>query len=387
MILPVIMAGGTGSRLWPMSRELFPKQFLKLHGERSMLQETIQRLNGLDVADPIVICNKDHRFIVAEQLLEIDKLSQNIILEPIGRNTAPAIALAALTAIAKGQDPILLVLAADHIINDVPAFHRAIKSAELYAKEHYLTTFGVLPSHPETGYGYIQRGDELNIDADLAYSVKRFVEKPDLTTAREYVNSSSYYWNSGMFMFRASDYLQELEKFRPDILNECKKSSNTSHCDTNFIYIRPEYFSNCPDESVDYAVMEQTENAVVIPLDAEWNDVGSWSALWEISQKDSNSNALIGDVFLSNSHDCYINTNEKLVAAIGVNNIVIVNTEDAVLVIDKSQVQDVKKIVSFLKQQKRNEYRCYKNTLSPSKSDDSLNDDDIFKLENFYSYG
>lgn len=363
MLLPVIMAGGTGSRLWPMSRELHPKQFLRLHSVHSMLQATLKRLDGIGVSEPVVICNEDHRFMVAEQLRQIDMLSHNIILEPVGRNTAPAIALAALNAIAQGHDPIMLVLAADHVINDVEAFHHAINLALPYAAENSLVTFGIVPTGPETGYGYIQRGKCEN--GSVAAPVQRFVEKPDSATAQSYIETGEYYWNSGMFMFRAKRYLDELEKFRPDILTACRAALDNTECDKNFINVDPDAFSACPDDSVDYAVMEKTHDAVVIPLDAGWSDVGSWSALWEVSEKDSTGNALTGDTFLYDSHDCYINTDEKLVAAVGVENLVIVNTKDAVLVADRAKVQDVKKIVEHLKKNKRSEYRRHREVYRP----------------------
>lgn len=364
MLLPVIVAGGTGSRLWPMSRELYPKQFLRLHGVHSMLQATLNRLKGIEISEPVVICNEDHRFLVAEQLRQIDKLSHNIILEPVGRNTAPAIALAALNAIANGDDPVMLVLAADHIIEDISAFHNAIKQALPFAEEKSLVTFGIVPTGPETGYGYIQRGEKSAINGQL-FHVQRFVEKPDLATAEAYTISGQYYWNSGMFMFRAKRYLQELEKFRPDILEVCQLAIQNKSSDNDFIKIDEGIFSLCPDESIDYAVMEKTSDAIVVPLDAGWSDVGSWSALWDVSDKDEFGNAISGDSYLYNTQNCYINTDEKLVAAIGVENLVIVNTKDAVLVVDKSKVQDVKKIVGYLKDNNRSEYRRHRETYRP----------------------
>lgn len=366
MITPVIMAGGTGSRLWPMSRELYPKQFLKLCGSNSMLQETIVRLDGLDVSNPVLICNEQHRFLAAEQLRQIDCLSGDIILEPVGRNTAPAIALAALQAISGGKDALLLILAADHIIDDISSFHEAVNKAIPHAKDGRLVTFGIVPSGPETGYGYIQRGSTVQ-NHEQAYKVQRFVEKPDLKTANDYVISGEYYWNSGMFLFSAKKYLDELAKYRPDISNACEKSFSVVEKDSmqDFIRIDAEKFKLCPDESIDYAVMEKTEDAVVIPLDAGWNDVGSWSALWDVNTKNNDNNALIGDVFTYNARDCYINTDEKFVAAIGVENLVIVNTKDATLVINKDKVQDVKKVVEFLKQDNRREYKIHRESYRP----------------------
>lgn len=365
MLLPVIMAGGTGSRLWPLSRELYPKQFICLHGQNSMLQETVNRLAGIEVRAPMVICNEEHRFLVAEQLRQINKLSHNIILEPVGRNTAPAIALAALNAVEQGDDPILLVLAADHIIDDKAAFHRAIATATAYAEQGSLVTFGIVPTGPETGYGYIHRGDKVNEQNEATYNVQRFVEKPNLATAQQYIQSGEYYWNSGMFMFRAKRYLQELEKFRPDILEACRRAMANVQEGNDFINIDKDDFIACPDESVDYAVMEQTDAAVVVPLDAGWSDVGSWSALWEVNDKDSQGNSLKGDTFLHNTKNCYINTDDQLVAAIGVEDLVIVNTKDAVLVARRDQVQDVKRVVEFLKNECRSEYRRHRETYWP----------------------
>ncbi|MCO0093332.1 mannose-1-phosphate guanylyltransferase/mannose-6-phosphate isomerase [Escherichia coli] len=365
MLLPVIMAGGTGSRLWPMSRELYPKQFLRLYGQRSMLQETVLRLDDVDAREPVVICNQEHRFLVAEQLRQINKLSHNIILEPVGRNTAPAIALAALSAIENGDDPILLVLAADHIINNKLAFHQAIKSAFKFALQGRLVTFGIVPTGPETGYGYIHRGQEETLDEQIAYQVSRFVEKPNKETAESYIASGEYYWNSGMFMFRAKKYLEELEKFRPDILDACKAAIQGCEESDEFIKVDRDLFIACPDESVDYAVMEKTTDAVVVGLDADWSDVGSWSALWEVSPKDDKGNVLTGDTFLHNANNCYINTDEKLIAAIGVDDLVIINTKDAVLVVNKDQVQDVKKVVEYLKANHRSEYKRHREIYRP----------------------
>jgi mannose-1-phosphate guanylyltransferase len=350
MLLPVIMAGGTGSRLWPMSRELYPKQFLRLHGKLSMLQETVGRLDNINSKDPLVICNEEHRFLVAEQLRQINQLSHNILLEPIGRNTAPAIALAALSAVANGDDPVLLVLAADHVIANTLAFHQAISLALPYATMGKLVTFGIVPTGPETGYGYIHRGDSLAISGDGAHDVHQFVEKPDYDTALKYIASGDYYWNSGMFMFQAKKYLSELGKFRPDILAACEKAIETSEPDAaqDFIRVKKEAFIACPDESV----------------------------LWEVNPKDENHNALTGDVFLYNTSNCYINTDEKLVAAVGVDNLVIVNTKDAVLVIDKSKVQDVKKVVEYLKNNSRSEFRRHRESYRPwGRSDIVVNED------------
>lgn len=374
MILPVIMAGGTGSRLWPMSRELYPKQFLRLYGEQSMLQETVTRLKGLETSNPLVICNEEHRFLVAEQLRQINQLSNNIILEPVGRNTAPAITLAALSAIDEDYDPLLLVLAADHVIENIEAFHQAVNNAIPFAEQGKLVTFGIVPTGPETGYGYIQRGTEFNNPSAPVFRVQRFVEKPDLQTALQYLETGEYYWNSGMFLFRAKRFLEEMASYRPDILDACLKAIETAQPDEQqeFIRVDKAAFIACPDESVDYAVMEKTTEAIVVPLDAGWNDVGSWAALWEVNNKNLNGNAVTGDVFTHNATNCYINTDEKFIAAIGVENLVIVNTKDAVLIIDKSQVQDVKKVVEFLKNQERREYRVHRESYRPWGRNDNV---------------
>ncbi|HID4611820.1 TPA: mannose-1-phosphate guanylyltransferase/mannose-6-phosphate isomerase [Pluralibacter gergoviae] len=364
MLLPVIMAGGTGSRLWPMSRELYPKQFLRLYGQHSMLQETINRLSGIDTQEPIVICNEEHRFLVAEQLRQLGKLSQNIILEPVGRNTAPAIALAALQATQNGDDPLMLVLAADHIINNPMILHDAVRIAAQHAATDHLVTFGVIPSSPETGYGYIQRGESVE-GSEGAYKVSRFVEKPDKERAESYLASGDYYWNSGMFMFHAKKYLSELEKFCPDILQACTNAVNAADCSGDFISIPHDLFYNCPDESIDYAVMEKTGDAIVVSLDADWSDVGSWSALWEVSPKDPQGNVLTGDAWVDNTQNCYINTDEKLVAAVGVENLIIISTKDAVLVMNKDCAQDVKKVVEFLKNNQRSEYKRHREIYRP----------------------
>lgn len=380
MLLPVIMAGGTGSRLWPLSRELHPKQFLRLYGADSMLQETLKRLEGVAISEPVVICNGEHRFMVAEQLRQINMLAHNIILEPVGRSTAPAIALAALNALRHGDNPVMLVLAADHIIHNVAAFHEAIAEATAHAERGSLVTFGIVPTGPETGYGYIQRGVPCDDASPNAATVQRFVEKPDRETAQRYVDGGNHYWNSGMFMFHAQRYIDELEKFRPDILSACRQALDSAEEDRHFISADYQSFADCPDESIDYAVMEKTDAAVVVRLDIGWSDVGSWSALWEVSEKDPAGNALVGDTFLHDTRDCYINSDGKLIAAVGVENLVVVNTKDAVLVIDKSRVQDVKKVVEYLKKQQRSEYRIHREFYRPWGRCDVLVSQDRFNV-------
>lgn len=382
-ITPVIMAGGSGSRLWPLSRELYPKQFLKLQSEITMLQSTIKRLAGLQCTNPQVICNEEHRFIVAEQLRQMGMLAHNIILEPVGRNTAPAIALSALTALANGQDPLLLVLAADHVIKDETAFIHAVKSAIPFADNGKLVTFGIVATSPETGYGYIKRGQKYDCvshctdkmqqeDLRLAFDVDKFVEKPDLNTARHYIESGEYYWNSGMFLFRASRYLQELKLHRPDIITACQQAIGKLDPDMDFIRIDKLSFMACPDDSIDYAVMEKTSDAVVIPLDAGWSDVGSWSSLWEISEKDEYGNVQRGDVVNHDSRNSYVFAESSLVTTVGIENIVVVQTKDAVLVAAKDKVQEVKHIVNYLKNSERTEHHTHREVYRPWGKYDSI---------------
>ncbi|MFC0268199.1 mannose-1-phosphate guanylyltransferase/mannose-6-phosphate isomerase [Kushneria aurantia] len=292
MIYPVVMAGGTGSRLWPMSRELYPKQFLGLTGESTLLQQTFKRLEGLETAPPVLICNEEHRFLAAEQLRQIGLLDHNIILEPVGRNTAPAIALAALTAMKSDDNALLLVLPSDHAIADAEAFQTAVNQAADLGKSGELVTFGIVPTHAETGYGYIGRGKPFG----NFFKVAQFVEKPDAATASEYITSGEYYWNSGMFLFRADRYLEELKAHRPDIYESCAAAMRDVQPDLDFIRINAEAFENCCAESIDYAVMEKTDRAMVVPLDAGWSDVGSWSALWQLGEKDEQGNVCKGDV-------------------------------------------------------------------------------------------
>ena len=372
-IVPVIMAGGSGTRLWPLSRAAHPKQFLRLHGEDTMLQATVKRLSGLDIQSSITICNEEHRFFVAEQLREIDKLG-SIILEPVGRNTAPAIALAALTV---KDDPLLLVLAADHVIQDEAAFNAAVVRAIPLAEAGKLVTFGIVPSEPDTGYGYIKRGNDLG----EGFTVDEFAEKPSLEVAQGYISSGEYYWNSGMFLFRASSYIEELNKFRPDILEQCKASVMDVKADLDFLRINKETFESCPAESIDYAVMEKTSQAVVVSMDAGWSDIGSWSSLWGISEKDGDGNSTHGDVILHNTHNSYVKTDERLVAAIGVNDLVIVSTKDALMVAHKDSVQDVKIITANLKARSRREWELNHEVFRPWGKYDSIDSGDRYQVK------
>lgn len=375
---PVVLAGGTGSRLWPKSRVALPKQFLSLTSENSMLQDTLARLEGTQAASPIVICNDAHRFLVAEQLRQQDCDHGGIILEPVGRNTAPAIALAALHAIKTDPEAVLLVLAADHLIQNQAAFHDAIEKAHALALDGRLVTFGIVPDQPHTGYGYIKSGDVL----DTGFSVSEFVEKPDLVTATKYVESGQYFWNSGMFMFKAATYVDELGKYAPEILDVCERAIATETPDLDFIRVDADTFSQSPDDSIDYAVMEKTELAAMVSLDAGWSDVGSWSSLWETAEdKDDNGNATVGDVLLTDVNDSYINAEERLVAAVGVDDLVIVETKDAVLVANKSKVQDIKTIVSQLKEQKRPEYEFHREVYRPWGKYDSIDNGERFQVK------
>ena len=377
MILPVIMAGGSGSRLWPLSRQLFPKQFLNLHGNSTMLQSTVARLDGIDHQPPLIICNEEHRFVVAEQLRSAQLEHGQILLEPVGRNTAPAIALAAFNAINQGQDPLLLVLAADHVIQNAPAFIDAVQQAQQLASHNKLVTFGIKPTTPETGYGYIKASESKILFAQ----VEQFVEKPDLATAQDYLNQGNYFWNSGMFMFKASVFLKELKQHRPDIYNACQSAMNNTTSDLDFIRIDKTAFELCPDDSIDYAVMEKTSHAMVVPMDANWSDIGSWSALWEIEDKDDNGNVSHGDTISVGTTNSYINAQDKLVTTVGLDNVVIVETKDAILVADKSEVQQVKDIVNVLKTEKRNEVSEHREVYRPWGKYDSLDNGQRFKVK------
>ena len=370
----VIMAGGSGTRLWPLSRTGHPKQFLSLHGEMTMLQQTVDRLKGLPIESSVTICNEEHRFFVAEQLREINKLG-SIILEPVGRNTAPAIALAALTE--DNDDLLLLVLAADHVITDVDSFTESVKKAMPLAEQGKLVTFGVVPYEPHTGYGYIKAGAE----SGDGFSVDSFKEKPDQATAEAYVEQGGYYWNSGMFLFKASRYLEELKAYRSDIFNACSKAVADVSPDLDFIRVNAAAFADCPDDSIDYAVMENTADAVVVPMDAGWNDIGSWSSLWEIGDKDENGNSVTGDVILHEATNSYISADDKLVAAVGVDDLVIVSTKDALLVAHKDRVQDAKLIAKKLREDGRTEWELHREVYRPWGKYDSIDNGDRYQVK------
>jgi len=383
-LYPVVMAGGSGSRLWPLSRVLYPKQFLCLKGELTMLQTTVCRLDGVECESPVVICNEQHRFIVAEQLRQLNKLTENIILEPVGRNTAPAIALAAMAVKRHNPkaDPLMLVLAADHVIADEEAFRTSVRQAIPWAEKGKLVTFGIVPDMPETGYGYIRRGELAQGQEDaVAFDVAQFVEKPNLETAQGYVASGEYYWNSGMFLFRAGRYLEELKKYRPDIYSACEKAMDATDPDLDFIRVAEEPFLACPDESVDYAVMEKTADAVVVPMNAGWSDVGSWSSLWEISAHTAEGNVHHGDVISHDTENSFVYAESGLVTTVGVKDLVVVQTRDAVLIADRNHVQDVKKVVEQIKADGRHEHHIHREVYRPWGKYDSIDSGDRYQVK------
>jgi len=375
MIKAVIMAGGSGTRLWPLSRAAHPKQFLALHGDDTMLQATFKRLDGLDIQSSVTICNEEHRFFVAEQLREIDKLG-SIILEPVGRNTAPAIALAALS-LPEGEDSLLLVLAADHVIQDEAAFTKTVTNAISLAEAGKLVTFGIVAHEPNIGYGYIKKGESQG----LGFVVDAFVEKPSIEVAKEYLESGDYFWNSGMFLFKASRYLEELKKHHPDIYEACHLSMEGTSEDNDFLRVNEAVFSACPSDSIDYAVMEKTGDAVVVPMDAGWSDIGSWSSLWDISKKDVKGNVICGDVMIHESNNSYIRTDGKLVAAIGVDDLVIVSTKDVLVVAHKDSVQDVKVVAQQLKAESRSEWEHHREVYRPWGKYDSIDSGERYQAK------
>jgi mannose-1-phosphate guanylyltransferase / mannose-6-phosphate isomerase len=399
-ILPVVLSGGSGTRLWPLSRELYPKQLLPLTNERTMIQNTVTRLEGIaDLGPPLIICNESHRFMVAEQMRLINVRPSAVMLEPVGRNTAPAVAVAALQAMKGEKDPILLVLPADHVIKNAAAFSSAVTEGARLAEKGGLVTFGIVPDRPETGYGYIKKGRQINAGAKgqrakgenplityppssvTAFTVDRFEEKPDPEKAGEFVSSGEYLWNSGMFMFRASRYLLELKRFAPDILSACRKTIRGSVRDLDFTRLDQEAFAACRSDSIDYAVMEKTGSGIVIPLDAGWNDIGSWSALWEVLEKDKDGNAVSGDVMIQDVSNSFIYAGNRLVAAVGIKDHIIIETADAVLVAGKDKAQEVKNIVARLKKQKRDEALLHRRVNRPWGAYESIDCADRFQVK------
>ena len=375
VVQPVLLSGGSGTRLWPLSREAYPKQFLPLVGDDTMVQATWRRVAPLAGASPIVVANEEHRFLVAEQLRQIGAPVPAIILEPVGRNTAPAIAAAALQAMAGGEDPLLLVLPSDHVVRDAEAFRAAVREASDAASAGALVTFGILPDAPETGFGYIQSASGTGLQ-----QVLRFVEKPDAATAQSYLDAGGYYWNSGMFLFRASRYLEELGKFKPDMLHAVRTAFDGAQRDGDFIRLDREAFSASPSDSIDYAVMEKTDRAMVLPADIGWNDVGSWSALWEVSERDADGNAHHGDVIAVDTRNSYAYA-QRLVALVGVDDIVVVETDDAVLVAHKDRVQEVKQVVAQLKDSQRSQAVLHRKVYRPWGAYDSIDIGERFQVK------
>jgi mannose-1-phosphate guanylyltransferase/mannose-6-phosphate isomerase len=382
-ILPVILSGGSGTRLWPASRSMYPKQLLSIAGEKTMLQATALRTSGLSTVGlqraenrHLIVSNEAHRFSVAEQMNAIEKRAQ-IILEPEGRNTAPAVALAALHAMEVHPDVVLLIMPADHVIRDVAAFQAAVGRGMLAAEDGKLVTFGIVPTGPETGYGYINASPE----GDAAVPVEAFVEKPDLETAQKYVDDGSYFWNSGMFMFKASLYLDELRSLAPDMLAACENSMAQKTLDGDFVRPDPNEFAKCPSDSIDYAVMEKSGNSMMVPLDAGWSDVGSWSALHSVLDKDEQGNTLFGDALAHDCVDTFVQAESRLVATVGLRDTVVIETKDSVLVVDKNRSQNVKELVDQLKVKGREEVNLHRQVFRPWGSYDSIDSADNFQVK------
>jgi mannose-1-phosphate guanylyltransferase/mannose-6-phosphate isomerase len=377
-VYPVILSGGAGTRLWPLSREMYPKQLLALTSQYSMLQDTALRLAGIaGCRAPLVVCNEAHRFTVAEQLRSLDITASGILLEPMGRNTAPAVALAALKALELDQDAIIVVAPADHVIRDARAFQQAADVAVGLAESGKLVTFGIVAHAPETGYGYIHRGP----GDGPAYPVAEFIEKPPLATAEKFLAAGDYYWNSGMFVFKAGRFLNELGLYAPDILEASTAAYRTASSDLDFVRIGKAAFEACRSESIDYAVMEKTRDAVVLPLDAGWSDVGSWSSLFDALPANEEGNVLQGDVLVHDTHDCYVHSSSRLVTAVGMADHIIVETKDAILVAPKHRVQDVKELVTMLKKAGRSESAWHREVYRPWGSYDSIDDGDRFQVK------
>lgn len=378
-LIPVILCGGSGTRLWPLSRETYPKQFLRLLGEDSLLQQTMKRLSCVQGLGPaILVSNESSRFVVAEQLREIGIENARILLEPARRNTAPAIASAALHALSEYDDPLLLVLPSDHVIKDHDAFCTAIHYAQQAASKGDLVTFGIKPQSPETGYGYIRAG---STETDPAQPVLEFVEKPNRATAEQYVASGNYFWNSGMFLFRASRYLEELTEFQPRVAEACREAVANAKKDFDFIRLESKAYSASPDIAIDYAVMEKTNRASMIAMDAQWSDIGSWASVWDVADKDPDLNAAQGDVVLQDCENCLVHGTSRLVTAVGLRNTVVIETADAILIMDTERAQDTKKLVAELQRSKRPESTQHRQIFRPWGSYDSIGNGDRFQVK------
>ena len=381
-ITPVILSGGSGTRLWPLSRKQYPKQYLPLASDNTMLQETILRLNGLDnLTDPIIICNVDHRFVVAEQCQKVGIKNPTILLEPVGRNTAPAIAVAALQSLKNSDDSTLLILSADHVIQDVGAFHKAINMANQQAKSGKLVTFGIVPTDANTGYGYIKSSKE---NSNGVYKVEEFIEKPNLKTAEFYLEQGGYLWNSGMFMFQAHSFIDELTTYAPNIVTSANNAVNNALQDIDFIRLDKQAFDSCQSDSIDYTLMAKSNNVVVVPLDAKWSDIGAWPALYDIGTKDSQGNVIKGDVITQDTTNTYINADHKMVAVIGVDNLIIVDTPDATFIATQDKAQEVKSIVESLQASDRCESIAHRKVYRPWGWYDSIESGEYFQVKRLH---
>jgi len=389
-IQPVILSGGAGARLWPLSREQYPKQLLAFQGKSTLLQKTVLRLDGLStlvgqVAEPLIVCNEQHRFLVAEQLRAIAHESAAILLEPEGRNTAPALTVAALASLSQEDDPVLLVMPADHVIVDSEAYHAAVKTAAELANDGMLVTFGIAPTAPETGFGYIRKGSPIN--ATQSYRLDAFVEKPDTEAAQAYVASNEYLWNSGIFVMRASVWIEQLTQFQPQMVAACRQALELAADDLDFCRLDADAFRACPSDSIDYVVMERLGAntggglAAVVPLDAGWSDLGAWSAIWEVGESCGDGNVSKGDVLSHNCSNSLFHSEHRLVAGVGLKDILVVETADAVMVAHKDHAQDVKKIVEQLKADKRSERLVHRQVYRPWGSYESIDVGERFQVK------
>ncbi len=383
VVHPVVLSGGAGTRLWPVSRTLYPKQLLPLVSARTMLQETVRRVTGKRFAPPLVVCNEEHRFVIAEQLRELEIAPSNIVLEAVGRNTAPAAAVAALLLAEHDAGAVMLLLPSDHVIKDVARFHGAVETGLAAAKHGALVTFAIPPTGPETGYGYIRRGDPYE-GIDGCFRVARFVEKPDLKAARRYVRAGDYHWNSGIFLFPVGRYLGELERLQPEMLESCRAAVAGATDDLDFLRLEVEAFAAIELLSIDYAVMEHTDKAVVVPADMGWTDVGSWSALWEIGTKDADGNVVLGDVIAHGTRDSYIRSDGRLVAAVGLDKVVVVVTDDAVLVVPRDMAENVKKVVEDLERAGRTEHNVHSRVYRPWGHYQTIDAGDRFQVKRLH---